>query len=788
MRRSTLRLGAAAAGYALLTVGLTWPLVRHPGSRVPNDLGDALLNMFLIAWNARVLPLSDAWWSAPQFFPLPGATAFSEHLLGLAPITTPVFLATGNAVLAYNAAFFLSFPLSAFGAHLLGFELTRRHGAAIIAGLAYGFAPYRVSQLAHVQVLSAYWIPFALASLHVFARTGRSRWAAAFAVCWLMQALTCGYYLFYFSVLIALWLAWFGPGRITLRALAILGACWAGAALALLPIALGYLRYQRAYGLRRWPFEIQSFSADAASLLSAPGDLRLWGWLDVVSRAEGELFPGLTLTAIVLTGVFTAWARLRSGQSSSRASMWLMVIAAVLAAAAALPFVHGPWRLTIGSVRLLSISSFQKPLSLALLATAAAVALHPAIHTAWRRRSPLAFYALAAVVMWLFSLGPEPTLLGRPLLYKAPYAWLMELPGVDGLRVPARFWMLSVACLAAAAAAAIGHVRLPSGGRTLVVAGAAVLMLAESWPRPLRLEVPPAHRAAPGGEAGAVRLELPISSESDLAALYRAISHGRPLVNGYSGYFAPHYFVLRHLVDARESAVLTEFASRAPLEIVVGGTAPEAEALREFVASEAGAPVARGADGHAIYRLPRQSAPPHLALSGTSLPVLTVDASSEEERTARMWDGDLVSRWDTGRPQAPGDQLVIDLGVPRRLEGLELQIGGYVADFPRALDLDVSGDGRVWRPVRSGPTAIETLRAALADPRRIPIRFSLHGETARYIRLRQAGSSPEFYWSVAELRVTGYAADAPAPPTSPGRDGSGPGADPALHPPQRGGR
>ena len=163
MRRSTLQLGAAAAGYVLLTAALTWPLVLHPGSRVPNDLGDALLNMFLIAWNARVLPLSDAWWSAPQFFPLPGATAFSEHLLGLAPITTPVFLATGNAVLAYNAAFFLSFPLSAFGAHLLGFELTRRHGAALIAGLAYGFAPYRVSQLAHVQVLSAYWIPLALA-------------------------------------------------------------------------------------------------------------------------------------------------------------------------------------------------------------------------------------------------------------------------------------------------------------------------------------------------------------------------------------------------------------------------------------------------------------------------------------------------------------------------------------------------------------------------------------------------------------------------------------------------
>ena len=39
--------------------------------------------------------------------------AFSEHLLGLSVITTPVILVSGNPLLAYNAAFFLSFPFSA---------------------------------------------------------------------------------------------------------------------------------------------------------------------------------------------------------------------------------------------------------------------------------------------------------------------------------------------------------------------------------------------------------------------------------------------------------------------------------------------------------------------------------------------------------------------------------------------------------------------------------------------------------------------------------------------------
>ena len=56
--RPLVAFGLAAGLYFLLTVALTWPLLLHPGSRVPNDLGDSLLNMFLLAWNARVLPFT----------------------------------------------------------------------------------------------------------------------------------------------------------------------------------------------------------------------------------------------------------------------------------------------------------------------------------------------------------------------------------------------------------------------------------------------------------------------------------------------------------------------------------------------------------------------------------------------------------------------------------------------------------------------------------------------------------------------------------------------------------
>ena len=108
--------------------------------------------------------------------------AFSEHLLGLSLIATPIILTTGNALLAYNVAFFLSFPLCALGAHVLVYQITRRHDVALVAGIAYGFAPYRMAQFAHVQVLSSYWIPLALLGLHLFVQRPRGAGLALFAV------------------------------------------------------------------------------------------------------------------------------------------------------------------------------------------------------------------------------------------------------------------------------------------------------------------------------------------------------------------------------------------------------------------------------------------------------------------------------------------------------------------------------------------------------------------------------------------------------------------------------
>jgi hypothetical protein len=101
-----------------------------------------------------------------------------------------------------------------------------------------------------------------------------------------MQALSCGYYMFFLSVLLALWVLWFAAGRWSLRTTGGAALAFGAAALLLAPILLDYQAILRdTYGFSRSIDEIRIFSADVAGLLLASEDLLLWGWLHLVQRA-----------------------------------------------------------------------------------------------------------------------------------------------------------------------------------------------------------------------------------------------------------------------------------------------------------------------------------------------------------------------------------------------------------------------------------------------------------------------------------------------------------------------
>ena len=108
--------------YQGIAVLMTWPLLPGIARDVPGDLGDPLLNLWILAWGAEQVPrlltgaisLQD-YWNANIFHPEPLALSFSEHLFGQVLQILPVYHLTGNTILCYNLLFLTSFSLSGLG-------------------------------------------------------------------------------------------------------------------------------------------------------------------------------------------------------------------------------------------------------------------------------------------------------------------------------------------------------------------------------------------------------------------------------------------------------------------------------------------------------------------------------------------------------------------------------------------------------------------------------------------------------------------------------------------------
>jgi hypothetical protein len=317
--------------FASLSVYWTWPIAADISSRVPHDLGDPLLNIWILWWNAHAVPLTTDWWNPPMMWPVPGAMALSEHLLGLSLFTTPLQLAGASPIAAYNVYLLLTYALSGFFAYLLVRRLTGSSIAAICAGLAFGFSPYRASQLSHVQVLAAEWMPLALLGMHAYLSTGRVAWLAVFGIAWLLQALSNGYFLLFFPILIALWLAWFVNWRMQWRRGCALTSAFAIASLPLVPILWKYHAVHGALGLRRSVAEIRDFSGVPASFLHAAPLMKVWTE-GKAPHYETYLFPGIAVMALALAGVLLAFRESRRPIADRSPTLFYAAAALLMAA------------------------------------------------------------------------------------------------------------------------------------------------------------------------------------------------------------------------------------------------------------------------------------------------------------------------------------------------------------------------------------------------------------------------------------------------------------------------
>jgi hypothetical protein len=327
--------------FALVSVAFTWPLARHIEDTLIS-WGDPVFQAWTISWNWYALttdPLNI--FNANIFYPWRNTLAYSDHLFGQTLLVLPVIALTGNAILADNVAVLLAFFLSALAMYLFVYDMTHNRAAAILAGVAYAFAPSRMAHLEHLHLLSAQWAPLVLLclrrvmlppqtltplpaptepnaapgsrpSLHARVLDGRGmRWYVALAACLFMQGLS-GIYFFYFTiVMLILAGGWYAAASLRdkdrlafRRLLQAAGAC-AIAGLFLIPALWPYQRVHSDLGIERTAEEVSIWSANVRDYAAVWPRNRLYN--ELLERnfrhIEQALFPGTFLVGLAVIGL-----------------------------------------------------------------------------------------------------------------------------------------------------------------------------------------------------------------------------------------------------------------------------------------------------------------------------------------------------------------------------------------------------------------------------------------------------------------------------------------------------
>jgi hypothetical protein len=565
------RCAVAALVYLLLSLVYLRPIWRELGRAITPDMGDPLFVLCILKWGGHQLHLGlRDFWNAPFFYPSRQVTTFSDALLGPAVLMAAFTSLWPNPLAGYNLLVLSSFVLSGWAT----WYVFQRRGLpflpALLGGAMFAFSPFRWENLNHLAILLAGLIPLVLWSFdRLLERT--DRWRAALFLLFYALHLSGGTYLAYMihvplvALLASHLLAGEGRGGLQKPALKVLLPtallCAALVAATFLPYALAF----HAQGLSRGEGELRVFGATALSFLT-PSTRNLYAgiWPVALSRTENSLFAGLLPTALLALAAVLGWRRARRSRRDSRRTAVLsaprrLVLGTLLGIAAVGYLLGDAETWTFSSVfvragRELPHRGYNTAALLLVAGLAGWALLRRRWTGAWPwRRGEVA--DLGEMNPWerglLFS-GVACLLLAHPLVY-VPLAKVV--PGLNGMRVPARFYAfvsLSIAWFAARALVVLFACLPRARDRRLAMGLLTAALVVELAPRAVSWVPLPQERDFPEvyswlKDQSDIRglLELPLNNATEARFLYYWTLHWKPLVNGYSGFVPEDYTALK---------------------------------------------------------------------------------------------------------------------------------------------------------------------------------------------------------------------------------------------------
>ncbi|CAN5239691.1 hypothetical protein BH20ACT3_BH20ACT3_01570 [soil metagenome] len=583
-----------ALGWSLLNLR---DLLGQWSTAVPIRL-DNRFQAWTIHWVQGALMGEHPLFDAATFAPAPDSLTFSDHLIGLAVVLLPLRWLGLSPAAVFNTGLVLGVVLTAVAGYALGYVLTHRRSAAVVAGTVFSVGPLPWVATTHIHLVWRLGLPLVAALVWVLADRAASRavpgvaernaWTRlpsdralvillATTVAW--QGLV-SFFSAVFVLLVAALVVIVRWRDLRGRLRAVFVAVGAGTLL-FVPSYLPYLRTRSRLPGFNWSLDEIAFLRAAPHIVE---DANLvWGGAlgrPLYGTDGFHAFPGLTVTVLVVVGLtlLPAWRR-RGGPGT------VPTLGVVL--------------LVVGSI----------------------AALGPG-EGRWQDWTP---YALA----------------------------FRFVPGFSALRGSGRFVMvalLGVTVLAAMAAREVitrweARVRSRDPGSTtamtrpgastaMAVAVALLVALVAGEGVNRGREVTPAtvhaidEVLADRPEAGGV-VYLPVGYDTlfdfdvQEELVFRATAHDRPLVNGYAGFYPASARVLADrlvgLPDPAALGCLTTYDIRFVVVTELVGTGPWVDLTDPAQAGPL--ELVAEADGELLYRVPEG----HVGGSGGTCPLPGVD-------------------------------------------------------------------------------------------------------------------------------------------------------------------
>jgi hypothetical protein len=585
--RLAARRTAAFVGYVSIAVAFAWPLPLHLWTMLPGpvsgDTGVYVWNLWLFRHEIV----------AHHHFPF-----LTLEVLSLTP---PVPLALHNyttvaniiafpllpllgTVATFNLLVILSPALAAYAAFVFARAAVRDDGAAWVAGVAFGFAPFMSARMQeHFSLLQT--APVVLFALALARLEGRPTWRMSAALGAAVGiAFLCDPYYAVYCLLIALFAI--GYSAIVLRAPIVRPQRWGRAVLNVAIVCLAGLIAGiviRGGGRFHWMGIHVSMTRLYTPVLifTALVIARTWLWvrphfqwaIPVLPPARVVFVAGIACVALVSPVLTAMGSRFGERQWISPPVLWRSSAPGLDLLALFVPNPLHPWWGGLFAPGLAAMPNgfVENVGSIPWVLIATLV-----VAVGWAgARLPRYWWAFTATFA-LLALGPFVHIAGVLTYVPTPWALLRYLPVIGAARMPPRLIVLVMLGLAMLLAHALRHLRTRVSRPGLVTAGVAVLLIAELLPAPRRL-----HSAAVPSIYGIVAADprpikvmtLPFGLRDGLssfgnttaAAQFYQTFHEKQIVGGYISRLPQRDLgeyrrmrVTRALMDLSEGESLTD--------------------------------------------------------------------------------------------------------------------------------------------------------------------------------------------------------------------------------------